>query len=113
MEALPDFITAQLPADYRERAVEVGGEHMHVFEWGPPDGRPIVLVQVERTGKDQRDSKFVHSEDAKEYLAALQAVPGVALENTREIRHFTRGQPLLLVFHAFRRGKQRQPCIFA
>ncbi len=30
--------------------------------------RPIVLVQVERTGKDQRDSRYVHSEDVKEHL---------------------------------------------
>lgn len=30
--------------------------------------RPIVLVQVERTGKDQRATGFVHSEDIKEYL---------------------------------------------
>jgi type III restriction enzyme len=30
--------------------------------------RPIVLVQVERTGKDQRDTKLIHSEDVKEYL---------------------------------------------
>lgn len=30
--------------------------------------RPIVLVQVERTGKDQRDKSLVHSEDAKEHL---------------------------------------------
>ena len=30
--------------------------------------RPIVLVQVERTGKDQRDARFVHSEDVKEHL---------------------------------------------
>ena len=30
--------------------------------------RPIVLVQVERTGKDQRESGLVHSEDVKEYL---------------------------------------------
>ena len=30
--------------------------------------RPIVLIRVERTGKDQRDSGFVHSEDAREYL---------------------------------------------
>jgi len=36
--------------------------------------RPIVLVQVERTGKDQRDAKFVHSEDAKEYLVARLGV---------------------------------------
>lgn len=33
--------------------------------------RPICLVQVERTGKDQRDSVHVHSEDAKEYLLSL------------------------------------------
>lgn len=30
--------------------------------------RPIVLVRVERTGKEQRDSGFVHAEDAREYL---------------------------------------------
>ncbi|RUO71656.1 DEAD/DEAH box helicase [Idiomarina ramblicola] len=30
--------------------------------------RPIMLVRVERTGKDQRDKAFVHSEDAKEFL---------------------------------------------
>ncbi len=33
--------------------------------------RPIMLIQVERTGKDQRDPKFVHSLDAKEFLLAL------------------------------------------
>ena len=30
--------------------------------------RPIMLVRVERTGTDQREKKFIHSEDAKEYL---------------------------------------------
>lgn len=30
--------------------------------------RPIVLVQVERTGKDQRDQDQIHSEDVREYL---------------------------------------------
>jgi type III restriction enzyme len=30
--------------------------------------RPIMLLRVERTGKDQRDGKLVHAEDAKEYL---------------------------------------------
>ena len=30
--------------------------------------RPIALIQVERTGKDQRGKGFVHSEDVKEYL---------------------------------------------
>jgi len=33
--------------------------------------RPICLVQVERTGKDQRDGQFIHAEDAKEYLLSL------------------------------------------
>lgn len=33
--------------------------------------RPIMLVQVERTGKDQRDGKHIHAEDVKEWL--LQA----------------------------------------
>lgn len=30
--------------------------------------RPIVLVRVERTGKDQRDSAFIHAEDVREFL---------------------------------------------
>lgn len=38
--------------------------------------RPICLVQVERTGKEQRDGQFIHAEDAKEYLLSL----GVAQE---------------------------------
>jgi len=33
--------------------------------------RPILLVQVERTGKDQRESGFIHAEDAKAYLLQL------------------------------------------
>jgi len=33
--------------------------------------RPIVLMQVERTGKDQRGQGFVHSEDVREFLADL------------------------------------------
>ena len=32
--------------------------------------RPIMLVQVERTGQDQRESSFIHAEDAKEHLLA-------------------------------------------
>jgi len=33
--------------------------------------RPIMLVQVERTGREQRDPKYVHALDAKEYLKTL------------------------------------------
>ncbi len=30
--------------------------------------RPIMLIRAERTGKDQREKRFVHSEDVREYL---------------------------------------------
>ncbi|MET4126897.1 DEAD/DEAH box helicase family protein [Roseovarius sp. MBR-6] len=32
--------------------------------------RPIMLVQVERTGRDQRDGQHIHAEDVKEWLLA-------------------------------------------
>jgi type III restriction enzyme len=41
--------------------------------------RPIVLVQVERTGKDQRDQKNIHSEDVKEHLIQRLGVPEAAI----------------------------------
>jgi len=33
--------------------------------------RPILLVQVERTGKEQRDGKFIHAEDARDFLLSI------------------------------------------
>ena len=30
--------------------------------------RPICLIQVERTGKDQRGTRYIHAEDVKDYL---------------------------------------------
>ncbi len=33
--------------------------------------RPILLVQVERTGKDQRESGSIHAEDVREFLLGL------------------------------------------
>ncbi len=41
--------------------------------------RPIVLVQVERTGKDQRDTAYVHSEDVREHLMERLNVPAGAI----------------------------------
>jgi type III restriction enzyme len=46
--------------------------------------RPIVLVQVERTGKEQRGNKVggqlvIHSEDVKEYLIERLSVPETAI----------------------------------
>ncbi len=42
--------------------------------------RPIMLIQVERTGKDQKDKKFIHSEDAKEYLISHLGAPESAIK---------------------------------
>lgn len=42
--ALPDFIRAQLPGGFREHMLSVGRERMHVLEWGPPDGKPVLMV---------------------------------------------------------------------
>ena len=36
--------------------------------------RPIVLIQVERTGKDQRESGYLHAEEAREFLIAQNGV---------------------------------------
>lgn len=36
--------------------------------------RPIVLIQVERTGKDQRDGLRIHAEDVREYLVAQHGI---------------------------------------
>ncbi|HWE97437.1 MAG TPA: DEAD/DEAH box helicase family protein [Tepidisphaeraceae bacterium] len=42
--------------------------------------RPMVLVQVERTGRDQREAGFIHSEDVKEYLTQTLGVPETAVK---------------------------------
>ena len=39
--------------------------------------RPICLVQVERTGKEQRQAGFIHAEDVREYLLRH---PGISAE---------------------------------
>lgn len=36
--------------------------------------RPICLIQVERTGRDQRHTKYVHAEDVREYLLTRHGV---------------------------------------
>ena len=51
--------------DKREELARLAGRH---YKDSGKLIRPIVLVQAERTGNDQRDSGFVHSEDVKEHL---------------------------------------------
>src|SRR5690606_20999855 len=42
--------------------------------------RPIVLGQAERTGKDQRDAGFVHSDAVKEYLMQRLGISEAAIK---------------------------------
>jgi type III restriction enzyme len=48
--------------------------------------RPIVLVQVERTGRDQREAGMIHSEDAREFLVNRlgQAETSVRVKSAEE-----------------------------
>jgi len=62
--------------DRREHLSELAKKH---FSTTGKYIRPIVLVQVERTGKDQRQPPLVHSEDVKEYLIDRLGVPASAI----------------------------------
>lgn len=46
--------------------------------------RPILLVQVERTGKDQVDAGFIHAQHVREYLAQLGFADAQIREKTSE-----------------------------
>ena len=61
--------------DRRDELSKLAAQH---FKTSDRIIRPIVLVQVERTGKDQRDARFVHSEDVKAQLVRL-GVPESAI----------------------------------
>src|SRR5947207_8936844 len=37
--------------------------------------RPICLIQVERTGKDQRKPGIIHADDVKDYLVNTRQIP--------------------------------------
>ena len=41
--------------------------------------RPIAVVRVERTGRDQRDNDHIHAEDVREYLTQTLHVPSDAV----------------------------------
>src|SRR4051812_32944070 len=45
MTSMPDWIEAQLPSGARHQMVDVGGdERMHVAEWGPANGRAVLML---------------------------------------------------------------------
>ena len=52
-----------------DRLKRLDAEAQRYYTEGGRYIRPILLVQVERTGKEQRDSGHIHALDAKEWLA--------------------------------------------
>ena len=57
--------------------------------------RPIAVVRVERTGKDQRNGERIHAEDVREYLIQYLAVPPDAIAVKSSELDELRGKDLL------------------
>ncbi|MGH7195600.1 MAG: DEAD/DEAH box helicase [Candidatus Saccharimonadales bacterium] len=60
--------------------------------------RPIMVIQVERTGKDQRDGLHIHSEDVREHLINIVGIPAdqvaVKTSETDELKHLANDELL-------------------
>lgn len=78
MIKLPINVTVRGNDDWRD-CLRAGFEHLNDLQTAAESLRertdryirPICLVQVERTGKEQREMGFIHAEDAREYLLML------------------------------------------
>ena len=57
--------------------------------------RPIAVVRVERTGKDQRDNNYVHAEDVRDYLTQHLRVPPDAVRVKSATQNELQGEDLL------------------
>ena len=64
--------------------------------------RPIAVVRVERTGKNQRDGERVHAEDVREYLVQSLGVPAAAVAVKSVERDELAGADLLSEFSPVR-----------
>ena len=64
--------------------------------------RPIAVVRVERTGKDQRDGERIHAEDVREYLVTTLGVPAEAVAVKSSEMDELRGENLLSEFSQVR-----------
>lgn len=78
MIKLPINVTVRGNDDWRD-CLRAGFEHLNDLQTAAESLRdrtnryirPICLVQVERTGKEQREMGFIHAEDAREHLLML------------------------------------------
>ena len=64
--------------------------------------RPIAVVRVERTGRDQRDGERIHAEDVREYLVQSLGIPADAVALKSSELDELRGKDLLSEFSPVR-----------
>ena len=64
--------------------------------------RPIAVVRVERTGKEQQDTEHIHAEDVREYLVQSLGVPAEAVAVKSSEMDELRGVDLLSEFSPVR-----------
>ncbi len=57
--------------------------------------RPIMLIQVERTGKEQREKQFIHTEDVRNYLIEKLGVDAGAIKIKTAERNELKDESLL------------------
>lgn len=57
--------------------------------------RPIAVVRVERTGKDQRDNNYIHAEEVRDYLTQHLKVPRDAIRVKSAAQNELQGEDLL------------------
>ncbi|MFG0242001.1 MAG: DEAD/DEAH box helicase [Phycisphaerales bacterium JB054] len=69
-----------LMTEARDKRVALARAAQQYQSEGGPPIRPIVLVQVQRTGKEQRAKGYIHSEDVREHLRQKLNVPDAAIK---------------------------------
>ena len=75
--------------------------------------RPIMLVQVERTGKEQRDGEHIHSEDVKEWLLTAGLDDAEVAIKTAEKNDLSQPENLDLLSETNRCTRDRHQVRFA
>ena len=86
MIKLPVQVTSFVNADWHytlaqahDELERIDAEAKSLAQNGGRYIRPIAVVRVERTGRDQRDGEHVHAEDVREYLVQTLDVPDNAV----------------------------------
>lgn len=109
MIKLPVQVTSFTNADWHYTLAQAHDELEHLDSEARSmqmsDGsyiRPIAVVRVERTGRDQRDGERVHAEDVREYLIQNLGVPEGAIAVKSSEMDELAGENLLSKFSSVR-----------